>query len=68
MSLTEAEKLIVRGAKLIGADKDDAVGILLALRDPMQQEELLSWMDAHLEDATPSDFFGKTMDIFAGRK
>ena len=68
MALTEAEKLIVRGAKIIGADRNDAAGILLALRDPEQQEELLSWMDEFLEEATPSDLIGKTMDIAAGRR
>ena len=65
MALTEAEKLIVRGAKIIGADRNDAAGILLALRDPMQQEEMLDWMEKNLETATPSDLIGKTMDIAA---
>ena len=67
MALTEAEKLLVRGAKIIGADRDDAAGILLALRDPMQQEEMLDWMDQNLETATVSDLIGKTMDIAAKR-
>jgi hypothetical protein len=67
MALTEAQKLIVRGAKLMGADRDDAAGILLALRDPEQQEDLLDWMEENLETATPSDLLGKTMDIVAGR-
>ena len=67
MALTEAEKLIVRGAKLIGADRNDAAGILLALRDPEQQEDLLDWMDENLETATPSDLIGKTMAIVAGK-
>ena len=67
MALTEAEKLIVRGAKIIGADRDDAAGILLALRDPEQQEDLLDWMEENLETATPSDLIGKTMDIVAGK-
>ena len=67
MALTEAEKLIVRGAKIIGADRNDAAGILLALRDPEQQEKMLDWMDENLETATPSDLIGKTMDIVAGR-
>ena len=67
MALTEAEKLIVRGAKLIGADRNDAAGILLALRDPEKQEKMLDWMDENLETATPSDLIGKTMDIVAGR-
>ena len=68
MALTEAEKLLVRGAKIIGADRNEAAGILLALRDPEQQEELLSWMDEFMEEATPSDLIGKTMDIAAGRR
>lgn len=63
MALTIAEKLIVRGAKIIGADRDEAAGIILALRDPKQQEELLAWMEQNLETATPSDLIGKTMDI-----
>ena len=67
MALTEAEKLIVRGAKIIGADRNEAAGILLALRDPMKQEEMLDWMDKNLETATPSDLIGITMDIAAGR-
>ena len=67
MALTEAEKLIVRGSKLIGADRNDAAGILLALRDPEQQEEMLDWMAENLETATVSDLIGKTMDIVAGR-
>ena len=67
MALTEAEKLIVRGSKIIGADRNDAAGILLALRDPEQQEELLDWMAENLETATPSDLLGKTMDIVAGK-
>ena len=67
MALTEAEKLIVRGAKLIGADRNEAAGILLALRDPEKQEKMLDWMDENLETATPSDLIGKTMDIVAGR-
>ena len=67
MALTEAEKLIVRGAKIIGADKYEAAGVLLALRDPKQQEKMLDWMEKNLETATPSDLLGKTMDIVAGR-
>ena len=62
-----AEKLIVRGAKIIGADRNEAAGILLALRSPAQQEKLLEWMEKNLETATPSDLIGKTMDIVAGR-
>lgn len=67
MALTEAEKLIVRGAKIIGADRNDAAGILMALRDPEQQEDLLEWMDENLETATPSDLIGITMAIVAGK-
>ena len=67
MALTEAEKLIVRGAKIIGASRDDTAGILLALRGPEKQEDLLDWMEQHLETATPSDLIGITMDI-ASRK
>ena len=67
MALTVEEKLLVRGAKIIGADRDDAAGIVLALRDPMQQEEMLDWMDKNLETATVSDLIGKTMDIIAGK-
>ena len=62
-----AEKQIVRGAKIIGADRNEAAGILLALRSPAQQEKLLEWMEKNLETATPSDLIGKTMDIVAGR-
>ena len=67
MALTEAEKLLVRGSKIIGADRDDAAGILLALRDPEQQEKMLDWMAENLETATVSDLIGTTMDILAGR-
>lgn len=67
MALTEAQKLIVRGAKLMGADRDDAAGILLALRDPEQQEDLLDWMEENLETATPSDLIGKALAITAGK-
>ena len=67
MALTEAEKLLVRGAKIIGADRNEAAGILLALRDPMQQEEMLDWMDENLETATPSDLIGKVLAITAGK-
>ena len=63
MALTEAEKLIVRGSKLMGADRDEATAILLALETPEQQEEMLDWMAENLETATPSDLIGKTMDI-----
>ncbi len=63
MALTEAEKLIVRGSKLMGADRDDAAAILLALRDPEQQEEMLDWMAENLETATPSDLIGHTLAI-----
>ena len=63
MALTEAEKLIVRGSKLMGADRNDAAALLLALRDPEQQEEILDWMAENLETATPSDLIGKAMDI-----
>ena len=68
MALTEAEKLLIRGAKIIGADRDEATAILLALEKPEQQEELLSWMDEFMEEATLSDLIGKTMDIIAGRR
>ena len=67
MALTEAEKLLIRGAKIIGADRDETTAILLALEKPEQQEELLSWMDEFMEEATLSDLIGKTMDIIAGR-
>ena len=49
MALTEAEKLLIRGAKIIGADRDEATAILLALEKPEQQEELLSWMDEFMD-------------------
>lgn len=67
MALTIEEKLIVRGAKIIGADRNEAAGIVLALRNPAQQEKLLEWMEKNLETATPSDLIGKTMDILIGR-
>lgn len=67
MALTEAEKLLVRGAKIIGADRNDAAGILLALRDPEQQEEMLDWMDENLEIATPSELLRKTAEIITRR-
>ena len=67
MALTMAEKLIVRGAKIIGADRDETTGIVLALRESEQQAKLLDWMEKNLETATPSDLIGKTMDIVAGR-
>lgn len=67
MALTEAEKLLVRGAKIIGADRNEAVSIILAVRDPMQQEILLEWMDKNLDTATMSDLIGITMDIVAGK-
>lgn len=67
MELTKAEKLLIRGAKIIGATREEATGILLALRDPIHQEKMLDWMDKNLETATPSDLLGKTMDIVAGR-
>ena len=68
MALTEAEKLLVRGSKIIGADRDEAAGILLALRDPEQQEEMLDWMAENLETATPSDLIGKVLAITTGKK
>lgn len=68
MALTKAQKLLIRGAKIIGADRDETTAILLALEKPEQQEELLSWMDEFMEEATPSELIGKTMDIIAGRK
>lgn len=67
MALTEAEKLLVRGAKIIGADRNEAASIILAVRDPMQQEILLEWMDKNLDTATMSDLIGITMDIVAGK-
>lgn len=67
MALTMAEKLIVRGAKIIGADRDETTGIVLALRESEQQAKLLDWMEKNLETATPSDLIGKTMDILIGR-
>ena len=63
MALTIEERLIVRGAKIIGADRDEATGIILALRDSVQQKELLAWMEQNLETATPSDLIGKVIDI-----
>ena len=68
MALTEAEKLLVRGSKIIGADRDETTAILLALSDPEQQEEMLDWMAENLETATPSDLIGKVLDITAGKK
>ena len=68
MALTQEETLIIRGAKIIGANRDETTAILLALQEPEQQEKILSWMDEFLEVATPSDLIGKTMDIVAGRE
>ena len=63
MALTEKEKLIIRGAKIIGADRNEITAILIALRNPKQQEELLKWMERFIEEATLSDLIGKTIDI-----
>lgn len=63
MALSEAEKLLIRGAKIIGADRNEAEGILLALKTSEQQEKMLDWMDQNLETATASDLIGITMDI-----
>ena len=64
MALTEAERLIILGAKIIGATKEDAAAIILALKDSQQQQELLmEWLDENLETATVSDLIGETMEI-----
>ena len=67
MALTPTQKLLVRGAKIIGADRDEAAGILLALKDPEHQEKMLAWMDKNLETATPSDLLRTTMAIVSGK-
>ena len=63
MELTEAEKLLIRGCVIIGADMDETTGILSALKAPEQQEKMLDWMAENLETATVSDLIGKTLAI-----
>ena len=60
--LTRAQKHLLHGLKLFGLTIDEAVGVMLALETPEQEDKLMFWM-AENKTATPSDIIGKTMDI-----
>ena len=67
MELSPAQKHLIHGLKLFGLTEDETVGIVLAMKTPKQQDELMMWMVDNLK-ATPSEIIGKTMDIVARRE
>ena len=50
--LTEAQKYMIIGLSLLGVEKDAIVGIVSALPNPEQQDDLMEWMCDHREATT----------------
>ena len=65
MELTPAQKHLIRWLKVIGAEEDEVIGIMLLMDTPEKRDRLMSWMAENLE-ITVSDVIEKSLDI-AGR-
>ena len=53
MALTEAQKYLIIGLRILGVEKDAIHGILSALPQKRQQDDLMEWMCDHREATTP---------------
>ena len=63
MTDTEVEETLIIGLKSFQMEVDEAIGIMLMLKDKReQQEELILWMHNN-QKATPSDILGRAMKI-----
>ena len=47
MALTNAQKYLIIGLKILGVEKDAIYGIVSSLPKKKQQDELMEWMCAH---------------------
>lgn len=66
MTLTPAEKHLIKWLKLMKCSEDETVGIMLLLNTPAYLDEMMQWMTKHPE-ATPSDLIGNALTITANK-
>ena len=64
MELTMAQKHLIAGLRLFGVEKDAIVGILSALPQPKQQDEMMEWMCEH-EGASTAEILKKVAEIYS---
>lgn len=54
MQLTQEQKLLIRGLKIFGCDRDETVVVMLLADTPEKRESLMEFMASHTK-ATPQD-------------
>ena len=62
MEKTESLKLLIRGLRIFGVEKDAIVGIASGLQTEEEQYELMDWMAEH-RGATQEDILEKFVEI-----
>ena len=47
MALTNTQKHLIVGLRILGIDSDTTLGIVSALPDPKQQDAIMNWLCEH---------------------
>ena len=62
MELSEAQKHLILGLRIFGVEKDAIYGIVSALSEPEQQDEMMEWMCDH-RNATTAQILKEVANI-----